>query len=220
MQWRQLAPDVALLQYPWRVLGIDFARNVTLLRLADGRLVIHSTAPFSPHDVAAIRRFGEPAWLVEATRMHDTFARKGRAAFPDLPYLAPAGVAKAAPLQPPPRAWSDEIEVLAIEGTRTREHAFFHRRSRTLVVADLVFHFPAEITGWPRLFVRQIMRLSRLAGVSVFFRLTIRDHAAFAQSLQRLLARDFDRVIVAHREPILSNPRATLEQSFADWPAL
>src|SRR5215212_6600917 len=87
MRWRQISDDVALMQYPFRVLGIDFARNVTLLRLRDGRVVIHSTAPFSPSDVDAIRNFGTPAWLVDATVMHDTFARQGRAAFPDIPYL-------------------------------------------------------------------------------------------------------------------------------------
>ena len=80
MQWRQIAGGVAVMQYPLRAFGIDFRRYVTLLRLSDGRLVIHSTAPFTPEDVAAIRRFGKPCWLVEATLMHDTFARQ-RAAF-------------------------------------------------------------------------------------------------------------------------------------------
>ncbi len=81
MTWRQLSDDAAVMSFPWCTLGIDFKRNVTLLRLSDGRVVIHSTAPFTGEDIAAIRRFGEPAWLVEATLMHDTFAKEGRAAF-------------------------------------------------------------------------------------------------------------------------------------------
>jgi hypothetical protein len=55
--WRQLADDVALISFPWRVLGIDFKRNVALLRLADGRVVVHSTAPFTQQDIVAIKRF-------------------------------------------------------------------------------------------------------------------------------------------------------------------
>ncbi len=94
--WRQLTDDVALISFPWRTLGIDFRRNVTLLRLADGRVVIHSTAPFTEQDIAAIRRFGEPSWLVEATLMHDTFAKEGRAALPHILYLAPVGFARPA----------------------------------------------------------------------------------------------------------------------------
>ena len=217
MRWRQLAEDVALLQFPWRVLGIDFARNVTLLRLRDGRVLVHSTAPFSPEDVTAIRTFGEPAWLVEATRMHDTFSKEGRAALPDVPYFAPGEFTNAAPLKSPPACWSGEIDVFEIGGVRTGEHAFFHRRSRTLVLADLVFHFPAETTGWPRFFVRHAMRLPRLTGVSVFFRLMIRDRKAFGRSIAQLLSCDFERVVVAHREPITRDAKAALERAFADW---
>src|SRR5205823_2704119 len=91
MNERRIADDVMIMSFPWRTLGIDFRRNVTLLRLADGRVVVHSTAPFTEQDIAAIRRFGEPSWLVEATLMHDTFAKQARAALPDIPYFAPDG---------------------------------------------------------------------------------------------------------------------------------
>src|ERR1041384_5003945 len=120
MEWRQISDDVAVMSFPWRTLGIDFRRNVTLLRLRDGRLVVHSTAPFTEEDIAALRGFGEPAWLMAATLMHDTFAKEGRAALPGLPYLAPDGFAKVseistAPLCPPPSDWNDEIDVVKID---------------------------------------------------------------------------------------------------------
>jgi hypothetical protein len=54
MTWRQLSDDVAMMSFPWRTLGIDFRRNVTILRLSDGRVMIHSTAPSTAEDVAAI----------------------------------------------------------------------------------------------------------------------------------------------------------------------
>jgi len=157
MNERRIADDVMLMSFPWRTLGIDFRRNVTLLRLADGRVVVHSTARFTEQDIAAIRRFGEPSWLVEATLMHDTFAKEGRKALPNIPYLAPDGFAKASGVQtdsllPPPRDWDSEIDVLRIDGVRMNEHALFHRWSRTLVVADLFFSFPEETSGWPRFF--------------------------------------------------------------------
>src|SRR5206468_2432768 len=76
MNEHRIADDVMLMSFPWRTLGIDFRRNVTLLRLADGRVVVHSTAPFTEQDIAVIKRFGEPGWLVEATLMHDTFSKE------------------------------------------------------------------------------------------------------------------------------------------------
>lgn len=221
-RWVQLADDVALLQFPWRAFGIDFQRNVTLLRLRDGRLIIHSTAPFESEDVSAIGRFGEPAWLVEATLLHDTFAKVGHAAFPELPYYAPAdfgqasGVATESLISPPPD-WTGEIEVLEIAGLRRpNEHAFFHRASRILVLADLLFHFPSDTTGWGRFFMQRIMRLPRLLGMSVLFRLMIRDQEAFARSMRQMLEWDFERIVVAHAEPVEKDAKIILIEACRD----
>ena len=222
MNEHRIADDVMLISFPWRTLGIDFRRNVTLLRLADGRVVVHSTAPFTQQDVAVIRRFGEPSWLVEATLMHDTFAKEGLAALPHIPYLAPEGFAKASGVQtesllPPPREWVGEIDVLRIDGVRMNEHALFHRRSRTLVVADLFFSFPEETSGWPRFFVRHVMRLPRLFGISSFYRgLIIQDRLAFERSMRALLNLDFERLLVAHYEPIETEAKRVVEEAVAN----
>ena len=221
MQWRQISPDIALMQYPFRVFGIDFARNVTLIRLNDGRLVIHSTAPFSADDIAAIRKFGEPAWLMDATLMHDSFSKEGRAAFPDIPYLAPPGFSDVSdvfvePIYPPPNEWDGRLDVIPIEGTRKHEQALFHRSSRTLIVADLIFSFAPDSGFWARFFVRNVMRLPRLHGISVFFKMLIADQQTFRQSMAKLLELDFTRIIVAHREPIENNAKAVLRQALID----
>ncbi|PYK47273.1 MAG: hypothetical protein DME20_12635 [Verrucomicrobia bacterium] len=218
MNERRIADDVMLMSFPWRTLGIDFRRNVTLLRLADGRVVVHSTARFTEQDIAAIRRFGEPSWLVEATLMHNTFAKEGRKALPNIPYLAPDGFAKASGVQtdsllPPPRDCDSEIDVLRIDGVRVNEHALFHRWSRTLVVADLFFSFPEETSGWPRFFLRHVMRLPRLFGISSFYRrLIIRDKLAFERSMNALLNLDFERMIVAHWKSLDTNAKRAVEQ--------
>jgi hypothetical protein len=222
MGWRQIAEGVAVVHYPLRAFGIDFGRRVTLLRLGDGRLVIHSSAPFTSEDVEAIRRFGEPSWLIDSTLMHDTYAKEARAAFPDIPYLAPGGFAKATgvpiqPLLPPPSDWSDQIEVLKIEGLRRiNEHAFFHRASRTLVLADVLFHFSANSRGWPRFFAQRIMRLPRLLGISAFFRMMICDRKAFALSMKKMLEWDFGQIVVGHGEPIQNDAKSILEQALRD----
>jgi hypothetical protein len=221
MQSSQISDDIALLSYPFRVFGIDFARNVALLRLADGRIVIHSTAPFTASDVAAIRNFGEPAWLLDVTLMHDTFARQGHAAFPGLPYLAPEGfdTVSGVPtkmIDPPPADWAGQIDVLSLGGLRKREHAIFHRASRTLIVADMIFNFSAENTAWARFFVRHVMRLPRLCGISVFFKMLIQDRRAFRHSIGLLMQWEFNRMIVAHRDPVLSDAKSALHRMLDD----
>ena len=109
------------------------------------------------------------------------------------------------------------FDVLRIDGVRMNEHALFHRRSRTLVVADLFFSFPQETSGWPRFFVRHVMRLPRLFGISALYRLlVIRDKEAFARSMRALLALDFERLVVAHWQTIETDAKRTVEQALRD----
>ena len=223
MKWHQIDDDVVVMSFPLKAFGIDFGRNVTLLRLRDGRVVVHSSAPFTDQDLSAIRRLGEPCWLVDASLLHDTFAKAGRAAFPDLPYLAPNGFTKTSgvtvqSLDNPPPDWHGELDVLRIEGTRVNEYVFLHRRSRTLVTADLFFSFPRETRGWARFFSRHIMRLPRLFGISVFYRfLMINDRSAFERSMRELLRWDFANLVVAHRHPIEKTARVAVETALRDF---
>ena len=78
----QVAPGIWTLHYPLSVLGTNHGRTVTVIRLDSGKLLIHSMAPFSPEDIAAIRAQGEPAWLAEVMLFHDTYAAQGRGAAP------------------------------------------------------------------------------------------------------------------------------------------
>jgi len=217
-----IAPDLFLLEFPHRILGTRIGRRVTVIRLRSGELVIHSTAPFSPEDLRAIESLGRPAWIVEATRFHDTFARVGRAAFPEARYLAPQGPRDLAgiasdPILPAPPEWSEEIAVLEMEGIPgLREHLFLHRPSRTLIVADLVFNFGPSSTAWTRWFFRWVSGIRRSPGMSRIFLAQIRDRNAFRESARRILEWDFDRLIPAHGDVIESGAKPLLERALAD----
>ena len=86
-----LDENLWLLRYPLKMLGADLHRNVTVIRLNSGDLVIHSTGPFELDDAARIVSLGKPAWLLDTMLRHDTFAKRGREVFPEAVYLAPEG---------------------------------------------------------------------------------------------------------------------------------
>jgi len=211
-----ITDDVLLLSLPLSVMGCRMGRNVTVIRLASGRLVIHSTAPFSVDEVEAIRAQGDPGWLVEATHFHDTCAAAGRRAFPDLPYFAPSGfpvraAGETRPLSELSEETGGELEVLELAGMpRVREHAVLHRPSRTLIIADLLFNLDASAGAWTRGFLRLAAGLRDHPGQSRFFRHFIEDEAAFRESAESFLAWNFDRIVVGHGRPVLEDARATL----------
>jgi hypothetical protein len=218
----QLADNLWIKRYPLSVLGTDHGRTVTILRLLSGKVIVHSMAPFSRKDLSEIRCLGEPMWLVEAMMLHDTYAREGRAAFPDAIFLAPLGFSNVVDfptsrLVPPPEEWVNEIEVIELRGApRLQEHLFIQRPSRTLIVADLVFNFRQDERGWNRLFHRYIAGIKRYPGMSRIFRLCISDREAFQASLHRILESDFDRVIVGHGEVIESDGKVALRRALVD----
>lgn len=209
------------LKYPLPVLGNHFGRRVTVVRLENGRLIIHSTAPFTAGDIRAIRDLGEPGWLVEPTLFHDTFAKEGCRAFERVPYLAPPGFPTVAEVQtralfPPPAEWEGQLEVLPLAGMpKVQEHVFFHRASRTLIVCDFLFNFGQSGSVWSRFFVRYLMGLKNGVGMSAFFRMMIKDRPAFIESVRPILGWDYERIIVGHGDVIERDARRIFREELA-----
>lgn len=219
---KQLGENLWIKGYPLSVLGTRHGRNVTVIRLSSGQLVIHSMAPFPNADIEGILALGEPGWLVESMLLHDTYAREGRDRFPDVPFLGPPGFSEIVkfptePLFPPPLEWQGEIEVVPIRGApKLEEQAVIHLPSRTLILADLIFNFPADESGWNRFFHRHIAGFKRYPGMSRIFRLFIKDKDAFRASIDELLAKDFDRIVVGHGNVIETDGKALLVRGLRD----
>lgn len=219
---KKLAENLWVLPYSLRLFGGDFKRAVTVVRLRSGELVIHSTGPFTPEDVAGILSLGKPGWLLDAMLQHDTFARQGRQAFPGIPYLAPDGFAEAVgfptePLIPAPSTWGEELKVLRLEGNPSmQEHVFFHPLSRTLIVADLLFNFGPDTPGWTSFLLLAAVGARHHPGMSRRFRISIKDKAAFQRSVDMLLGWDFDRIIVGHGEVIETDGKRSLRSALKE----
>lgn len=217
---QSLAENLWLLAYPLKMLGADLRRNVTLIRLRSGKLVIHSTAPFTPEDVAAIRALGEPGWLLDGILRHDTFAEEGRMAFLGVPYLAPEGFSEligfaTTPIVPAPIEWDGELLALEIQGApEARDTALFHVPSRTLILTELVFNFGSDEPIWTELLLRAAVGGDHHPGMSRPVKAGVKDEAAFRNSLATILGWDFDRVIVGHGDVIENGGKAKLRVAF------
>jgi hypothetical protein len=217
---QKIANNLWVLRYPLALLGVQIGRTVTVIRLCSGDLVIHSTGPFTFADVSAIHSLGRPAWLLDATLFHDTFAAAGRTVFPNVPYASPERLpamdSEIFSLRTPPAAWADELEVLPVEGMpRVREYVFCHRPTRTLIVTDLVFNFGPEAATWTRWFFHSLGGIRQFPGMSRLFRSLIRDRRAFASSIERMMQWDFDRLVVGHGNIIESGAKPKLAAALA-----
>jgi hypothetical protein len=215
-----VAENLWIQHYPLSMLGGHQGRVVTIIRLASGKLIIHSTGPFTAADVAEINALGTPGWLVDSMLRHDTFAKEGRAAFPGILYLAPDGFSAGAnittqPLLPAPPEWNPEVRVLLIDGMpKAQEHVVLHAPSRTLIVADLVFNFP-ESTGWTSFMRKALMGVKESPDSARLYPMQIKDRPAYDRSIRELLTWDFDRIIVGHNAVLETGGKQRLKSALA-----
>ncbi len=119
------------------------------------------------------------------------------------------------PLAPPPAAWGDELAVLELAGKSEamREYVMLHRPSRTLIVADLVFHVTDEAGLGQRIFaaVGLIGGQDQDTAMPRVEKLGVKDKAAFDRSLETMLQWDFERVIVGHGDVVETGKVALTE---------
>ena len=95
-----------------------------------------------------------------------------------------------------------ELEFLLIDGAPMRnEVVFFHRASRTLYTADLFFHI-LEPEGFLTPVTYRAMGIWKRFGMMRMWKKWVTDRAAFQNSIEQMMDWDFERIEVAHGEPV------------------
>lgn len=219
---RQLAEDLWVVDRPLRFAGLALGTRMSIVRLPGGDLFLHSPVALDDHLRAALLDLGRPRWAVAPNRFHHLFVGDYRA-FAGLELVGVPGlVDKRRDLtfdvvlgDAPHPAWAGLIEQEAFGGLPLMgEVAFCHRASRTLLTCDLAFNVGAEAPPATRLAFRLLGAYGR-CGPSVVEKLLVRDRAAARASLQRILAWDFERIVVTHGAVLEHGGRAALRAGYA-----
>lgn len=193
---------------PLRFLGMELGARMSVVKLPNGALWLHSPIDPTPGLRAAVEALGPVRHVVAPNRFHHLFAgRWGTPAEGVRIHVAPGLLAKRPDLAAagaeelgaaPAPEWGGVIEQHAIGGMPwVNEVAFLHRPSRTLLSCDLAFRIGSEAPGWTRWNFRMMRAYGRLATTPVEWALT-RDRAAARASLEHVLDWDFDRIVVGH----------------------
>jgi hypothetical protein len=104
----------------------------------------------------------------------------------------------------------DLLSFTLLEGVPFRnEVVFFHRPSRTLYTADLVFAI-MEPKGLLTPLAMGMLGVYKRFGVAKMWTRWVKDKAAFGRSIDRVMGWSFDRIVMAHGETIEGNAREKL----------
>jgi hypothetical protein len=206
---------------PLRFGPIALSTRMTVVRLQDGSLWVHS--PITPssdltRDLAGV---GHVRYVIAPNRSHHLFFLPFLEVHPSAAgFVAPGLDAKRPDLRRFPRVpavapWSGELQGFFIEGLPVlNETVWFHHASGTLVITDLLFCFSTESTGLTGL-VARVLGVRGTLGMSRTMKLLVKDRAALKRSADALLALPVQRIIVAHDEIIDRHAAEKLRKAFA-----
>lgn len=211
---KPVAPNVWIVDSgPMNAMGIPLPVRMTVLRLSDGGLLLHSPTRFDAKLRDALRELGPIRHLVAPNIAHWTFLARWQAHEPEARLWVAPGLADRAqvrrsslridaeldPLGTP--AFGDEIEMIAVEGAGGFcEIAFFHKPSSTLILTDLVQNLePRKLPLWFRPLARAAGITSPDGRAPIYLRAIVKAKGGASRAAaDRLVALEPERVIFAH----------------------
>jgi hypothetical protein len=203
---QQLHSDLWIADSPLRFLGVEVGARMTVVRLPDSKLLLHSPIAATDDLVREVEALGTVAHLIAPNKLHHLFVGEWQRAFPEAStYVAPGLDTKRADLtitgilgdEPLPQ-WKNVIDQVFMSGFPfANEVVFFHQPSTTLIATDLAFNVGANSPPMTRFAFRLAGIYGRLAP-TLLERLAVRDRTAFRKSFERILEWPFDRVVVSH----------------------
>ena len=219
---QQLADDLWVAERPQSFYGLPVGTRMTVIRLAGGRLLLHSPVSLDPRLRGELDALGQVSYAVAPNRVHHLHAGEVARAYPGARLWVAPGLERKRPDlvfeavlgDEAPAQWRDELDQVFFRGRPyENEVVFLHRASRTLVLCDLAFNFGPRAAAPTRWLMKLIRSYGRL-GPSKLDPLLIRDRSAARRSLERILAWDFDRIVLAHGEILERGGRETLRDGY------
>jgi hypothetical protein len=195
------------------MLGKVLPVRMTVIRLPDGTLLLHSPTRLTEALRQALLCLGPVAHLVAPNIAHWTLLKPWQQAFPQASTWAAPGLRERRQVRrngvhidaelgsTAPAAWGDAIDLCTVPGgLGFHEVAMFHRPSGTLMLTDLVLNLePPKVPVMARPLVRLFGSLAPHGMPPPYLRMIVRMRwAAAVSAAERLLHFRPERVIFAH----------------------
>lgn len=220
---RAIDSELWVAESPLRFLGLEMGARMTVVRLPDGTLFLHSPVALTPDLQSEVEALGAVRYLVAPNKLHHLYVGDWIKAFPEATFYAPPGLEeKRRDLDcrnvlgdTPEAGWTGTLDQVFVEGFPfASEIAFYHRPTKTFIATDLAFNVGESSPPLTRAFFHLARTYGRLSP-TLLERVLVRDKTAFRRSLDRILEWPFERVIVSHGEISESGGRDQLKQGYA-----
>lgn len=214
---RNLDKNLWVNETPFRLFGADFGNRMTVIRLENGELLIHSPTKLDRSVVKEISGLGKVSHIVTPNNFHGLFAEECCNEFKGARYFSAKDDAKGASSieDLAVEIQSLGVEIIRLEGAdKVNEYAFVHNATSSLILTDIAFNIPPNVSLWSKVFFSLNGALAKF-GPSRLMKSMITDQQALKGSIDKILLRDIERIIVSHGDIVESEARETLKAAFS-----
>ncbi|SHI70838.1 protein of unknown function [Shimia gijangensis] len=228
---KPIGPDIWIVDGPAiRFYGMPFSTRMTVVRLANGDIWLHSPTVFDRALADQIQALGPVRHLIAPNWIHYAHIADWQAAFPDTVAWAAPGVEERAEtrkiemqidydlkLDKSEKPWRAEIKQMVVQGSRIHHEAvFFHVASRTLILTDLIENFEREnLPWWMRLFAGPARIMDPDGQMPRDMRMTFRGNMPkLRAAVERMIGWQPERIILAHGRWYNTDAEAELRRAF------
>lgn len=218
-----IAENVWAAPMPHVYMGLHIGTRMTVVRLSDGSLFVHSPIALDESLKAEIDALGPVGHIVAPNLFHHVFFGDFAAAYPEAKTHAAPGLEekrkdltfRATLAEEADPAWFNDLDVLKVDGVALGETVFFHQPSRTLVSSDFIQNFDSS-DHWPTKLYLKAAGIHGKIGVSRAVRAMYRDKGKARRSVDRAIEWNPARITLAHGAPILANAQEELIGAY-EW---
>jgi hypothetical protein len=166
--YKAVAPEIGIVDGPLEYLTVarvrlpmPFTTRMTVVRLNNGDLFLHSPIKYDSKLAERLQTIGRVRHLVSPNQFHYAHIGEWARAFPDALAWASPGVRRRARARQlditfgrdldltPPAEWSRELDQTLFPGGYFKEFIFFHKVSSTLILADTIINIELDKISEP-----------------------------------------------------------------------
>jgi len=226
-----VGPNVWIVDGPViRFFGLPFSTRMTVIRLDNGDLFVHSPVALSDELNSEVAALGRVRHLVSPNWIHYAYIAQWAGVFSDtLAWAAPGARARAEKMkldlhfdrdlgESAEAEWAGEIDQLVVHGNPFhQEVVFFHLATKTLIVADLIENFePGKVSFGLRALAWLGGMLHPNGGMPRDMRATFwRGRNELRDALEQMISWAPERIILAHGRWYEKNGLQELKRAFS-----
>ncbi|MGR5143354.1 DUF4336 domain-containing protein [Photobacterium sp. DNB23_23_1] len=207
---------------PFKLNGIPVGARMTVIRLENDKLLIHSPIQLTTSLQLELSQLGAIQAIVTPNMNHHLFLSEWWLAYPEAYFFAPPGLQNKrtdlvfddALSAKSPKIWQHQLYQTLLRGSdRMEEVIFCDPLSNTLIVGDTLAWFRPT----SNLFTMALALANgcyQHPGMPLYWRWTFQNKTRLRQSLQEILTWPFDRIILSHGHNIETNGKASFYRAF------